>query len=270
MDSGGVEFSGAVDFNPDNNPSEKSGGPVTNGNSAEKISAENIRFRSSDIVRADNSSYFDKPEDIKRKEKEEQKRIRAEAKRIRTEEKRQKRDDARAKKANKGHVPMSSENKKRIAMAILAVLVIAAGAGFVYLYNTYWKPKEAVVLSEEERQEALNSVASYYSDESDEKIAKDANKIYEYLGEKYEAYEDEEIRLACLYRKLELLGEIDGFAEKLLDDARKADEIDQSINSAGWLKKLYSILGDEKNVAKYEGIIQERAKNMEDDSNGEG
>ncbi len=270
MDSGDVESSGAVDFVPDTNPVAESGGAVESNNSAEVIPVEDMHFHSSNITRVDSSEYFDKPEDRERKKKEEQKRMRVEAKRIVKEERRRKRQEARSAKPQKEHVPMSSKKKTILIASFAAFLLLGSGAGLVYMYNTYWKPKEPVVLSEEEREEALNSVASYYSDETDEKIAKDANKIYKYLGEKYEAYEDEEIRLACLYRKLELLSEIDGFAEKLLDDARKADEIDQSINSAGWLKKLYSILGDEKNVAKYEGIIQERAKNMEDDSNGEG
>lgn len=87
MDSGDVESSGAVDYNPDADTSVNSGGPVENEKSVDKIAAEDVHFHASDISRPDNNEFFNNPKEQKRREKEEQKRIKLEAKRMLKESK---------------------------------------------------------------------------------------------------------------------------------------------------------------------------------------
>ena len=87
MDSGDVESSGAVDFNPDTDTSDNSSRPANMSDSVDKIATEDVHFHASDISKPDNTEFFDNPKTQKRKEKEEKKRMKLEAKRILKESK---------------------------------------------------------------------------------------------------------------------------------------------------------------------------------------
>ena len=275
MDSGGVEFSGATDFNPGENPSEKSGGPVTDNNPTDKIAVEDVNFHSSDIVRVDSASYFDKPEDIKRKEKEEQRRVKAEAKRVSREMRKQKGENVRVKQERDGHAPMSTEKRHLLRKVIAIVFIVAAVGGAIFGVSfaviSHFRAKDAETAAwNEERAKTLNDIYSYYTDASDEKIAKDAEKIYDHLGKIYEKYDDREIRVEVLYKRIELLFENEDYTTKLIEDAEKAEELDLSTRSAGWLVALYAAAGNDAKAKEYRSILKSRAAEEIGDDDGEG
>ncbi|MBP5633557.1 hypothetical protein J6X13_01335 [Candidatus Saccharibacteria bacterium] len=248
-------------------------------NEEQKIAEEEIQYRAQDIEKTDGMAYFEKPEDVKRKKKEEEKRVRAEAKRVLKESRESNKTVGHVEKNHSDYVPMSSEKASKIRRAILigliAIVSIGAATGLVvggiYLYNTFWKTEKEDVLTDEERTSLLKELNRYYVGESDAKVDEDAQEIYEHLGEIYNKYNDKEIRVACLYRRVQLLYKIEVFTEKELKDAKEIEKLEKSMKSAYWLMVIYEYMGDTENAQKYGQKQAERIKDMGlDEENGEG
>ncbi|MBR6166205.1 hypothetical protein IKQ65_01060 [Candidatus Saccharibacteria bacterium] len=244
-----------------------------------KVAPEDIQYRAREIEKIDNASFFEKPSDVKRKKKEEEKRARAEAKRVLRESRSSKAvGPGRIKQSRSEHVPMSSETRLRIRKAVFIVLVVIVSAaavtgitlGMIYLYSTYWKTEKTSTISDEERARVLSDVKNYYFEKSDDEIDEDAEAIYKYLGGIYDQYEDKEIRLACLYRRIGLLYTIESFREKELEDAKEAEKLEKSAKSANWLKTIYELMGDAENAQKYQQKQEERLKKTVPEEEGEG
>lgn len=239
-----------------------------------KIAKEDVEFRASDIEVADGASFFEKPEDLKRKKKLEEKRMKAEAKRVSRESRRGSRKGADIAKNQSNYVPMSTEKRRRIGKGLLICLAVLAGAaliaGIIYIYNTYWKADETKTLTDEERSAVLNEIEHYYLYKTDDEIDENAKEIYAYLGNIYDEYDDDAIRAASLYRRILLLQNIEYYREEVLADALKGEELEHSLRSAGWLAQLYSEMGDEENAAKYNKLVEERSAPVGPEQPGQG
>jgi hypothetical protein len=151
-----------------------------------------------------------------------------------------------------------------------AAAVTGITLGMIYLYNTYWKTEKTSTISDEERARVLSDVKNYYFEKSDDEIDEDAEAIYKYLVGIYGQYEDKEIRLACLYRRIGLLYTIESFREKELEDAKEAEKLEKSAKSANWLKTIYELMGDAENAQKYQQKQEERLKKTVPEEEGEG
>lgn len=247
-----------------------------------KIAVEDIQYHAQDIAKADGLSYFEKPEDAKRKEKEEERRVRAEAKRVARESKAAKKaKNGFVKQEGSDYVPMSSDSRIRIRKAILVCLIVLVSVaalggavfGAIHLYNTFWKTERENVLTDEERAGVLDGLRQYYFGESDAKVDEDAKAIYEHLGDIYNRYDDKEIRVLSLLRRVELLYKIDYYTESTLKDAKKAEKLDKTAKTAYWLSVVYARLGDMENAEKYSRIQSERIEQTipkGDEQSGEG
>ena len=73
-----------------------------------------------------------------------------------------------------------------------------------------------------------------------------------------------------LYKRIELLFENENYATKLIEDAEKAEELDSSTRSAGWLVALYDAAGNDAKAKKYRSILKSRAAEEIGDDDGEG
>ena len=242
-------------------------------NQQNKIAAEDVRFYSSDIAKPDERVFFDSVKEQKRREKEEQKRLRIEAKKIAKESK--KSGGVKLQKQASSYVPMSSEKKDGIRKGVLVggcvLVAVCLVVGLIYMFNTFWKPNETTILSDEERSRVINEISTYYNNKSASEIDEDAKDIYQYLGDTYNKYEDKDIRLACLYRRIVLLKDIEFYTPKVLEDAKTAEKMESSVRSAGWVAFLYRMLGDEENAAEYDKLTEDRIRDeSQNEQPGEG
>ncbi len=244
-----------------------------------KIAPEDIKYRAKEIEKVDNSVFFEKPADLKRKEKEEARRARNEAKRVLKESKNVKNGGGRVKQELDDYVPMSTEKRAGIRKSFIAGLIsigilavfVGISAGAMYLCNKIWGGEKPWTLSDEERDVVVYSLQDYYRGKSDDEIDEDAKQIDEYLNGIYNRYEDEKIRTECLYRRIELLYKIESFTERELKDAQEVEKLDKSVRSANLLGRIYERLGDNENAERYNQIRDERLRGLSSEEQyGEG